>query len=296
MARFKFLRRWYGFTLIELLVVIAIIAILIGLLVPAVQKVRESAARAQCQNNLKQIGVALHTYHDTYKRFPPQYMDETGTKPQPRQGPALWLILPFVEQGNLYKLYPFQAYALGFPGNPPYTPAAQTVPLYLCPSDGTNQPVQTWTGGWAVGNYGTNWQVFGNPATWGDDGAARMPANFRDGTSNTMLATEKLAHCGPGDPNAWGAGGNLWAHGTWNPAWGSHYAWWAMTGSNAMFQVLPDPNNGCDPRRPSSAHDGGINGLMGDGSVRFVAQGTTTTTWWVVQTPAGNDIPGPDWD
>src|SRR5437763_6700997 len=98
-----------GFTLIELLVVIAIIAILIGLLVPAVQKVRDAAARSQCQNNMKQMGLAAHNFHDTYKVTPPARVASggfpaLGIPAGAYQGWAIW-ILPYIEQGNVAKMY-----------------------------------------------------------------------------------------------------------------------------------------------------------------------------------------------
>jgi len=129
MRRFKFLKRWSGFTLIELLVVIAIIAILIALLVPAVQKVREAAARAQCINNLKQIGLGVQSYHDTYKRMP--LGGYTGTA-----NTADWCmqfqILPYVEQGPMFKaeVAAPQSMLVG-------------VPIYICPSRAHNSDHST---------------------------------------------------------------------------------------------------------------------------------------------------------
>jgi len=139
-----FAKRRRGFTLIELLVVIAIIAILIGLLVPAVQKVRESAARLQCQNNLKQIGLAIHAYHDTYKYLPPWGFDFATAPPgnpygnQTQGHSALSLILPFIEQGNVTRIARMDLSVIDPRNLPPNygTSAAGSanVPIYLCPS------------------------------------------------------------------------------------------------------------------------------------------------------------------
>src|SRR6476619_7159535 len=134
--------RRYAFTLIELLVVIAIIAILIALLVPAVQKVREAAARAQCQNNMKQIGLALHSYHDVYKSLP--------IGQQSRVGKGNWrvLILPYLEQTNLYKNLNladvYNSTALN----------SLVLPVWSCPSSAAPQTQpQSWVSWWTNNNH-----------------------------------------------------------------------------------------------------------------------------------------------
>ncbi len=190
---FKPLRCRPAFTLIELLVVIAIIAILIALLVPAVQKVREAAARTQCSNNLKQIGLACHSYHDLYKRLPPGFVTAPNAI---KDGQWAWggLILPYIEQGSLYQQLNPQ---LTPPGTvPPSTnPLTRTpIPVYSCPSDANPNPLNVWFDNYSKSNYVCNRALFG-PGD-GTVGATGQPMNksltdITDGTSNTIMIGER---------------------------------------------------------------------------------------------------------
>ena len=308
------LRRSRGFTLIELLVVIAIIAILIALLLPAVQQAREAARRSQCKNNLKQIGLAMHNYLDTYNCFPPSGCFRAGQTSDSFSVHAR--LLPQLEQANLQDLINFN---ISYASQPQVTEFR--VPPYLCPSDVKDQARPDGALTHYPVSYGFNngsWMVF-NPATGrGGDGAVApngniRDAHFTDGMANTLAASEVKAFTPylrdggdpgttsvPGDPAAIAGFGGSFKSESGHTEWVDSRV--HQTGFTTVFgpnTVVPYTSGGevFDVDYTSnregktidqityaavtsrSYHTGIVNSLLMDGSVHSISENIDLRTW-----------------
>tara|TARA_R110002095_G_scaffold122994_2_gene106887 strand:- start:1570 stop:2556 length:987 start_codon:yes stop_codon:yes gene_type:complete len=312
MERQKFQRS--AFTLIELLVVIAIIAILVALLLPAVQQAREAARRSTCKNNLKQIGLAIHNYHDAYGQFPPLCITTEPGSPNGCVGygapniSGLTLLLPYIDQAPLYNEYNFDIGQSDPGGSINSGPMSQNIPVFTCPSD-PNTSVQM-IGAclkfpFPAGNFngGTNY-VFGVGAgTWeiftGGTGTPIAPLTLTgiffvngnkrmrdvtDGSSNTIAMGETLwVSNGSGDP------ANAQGKPAWSIGFGTQIGFSPMAGINVEWEQFganchgPNVTVGaaCGGARPAalqSQHVGGCHCLLADGAVRFLSENIDQTT------------------
>jgi prepilin-type N-terminal cleavage/methylation domain-containing protein/prepilin-type processing-associated H-X9-DG protein len=324
-----------AFTLIELLVVIAIIAILIGLLVPAVQKVREAAARTQCINNLKQIGLACHSYHDANKRFPPG-----STTTTTGQASALVMVMPYLEQANKYKQFDFTQNVNSSASNA--AARSQDTAVYLCPTDPSNGQFTVTVSGVSqtVGrsNYHANmgalgWWKNASAATGGVfyyDSKVRV-SDLRDGSSQTALfseikrgnnvvdnlsvvavrydewdksqaandaapmplcntpATATVATYLPTDLTYNYIGLQYYRGLLWT-AFYTHTVPPNYTGRDCVRAVGLDRGH----LASRSWHNGTVNTVFGDGSVRSISDGISPGSWRALGTRSGGDLVGND--
>lgn len=315
-----------AFTLIELLVVIAIIAILLGLLLPAVQKVREAAARTRCTNHLKQLALALHGYHDAHEGLPMQGTFAVGST---FSGYSIHArLLPFLEQSGLANLVNLQ---VGFAGQE--LVCRTKIPLFRCPSDATDRT--RWDAGveFAPTNYGFcigNWLAIDQLTGEVGDGAFGINRSYRfaaisDGLSNTIFAAEVktfqpcLLDSGrpvgpfaavpslPAEVIAFGGTFDLdYGHTQWVSGRTLHSGLTTTFPPNTRFPYLFNsqefdidftssrfgPNTNRQTYRVVTArsyHSTGVNGLLGDGSVRYFRNAITQDTWRALGTRAGQE-------
>lgn len=304
-----------GFTLIELLVVIAIIAILIALLLPAVQQAREAARRTQCKNNLKQIGIALHNYHDTHGMFPAGHMESGIDGPSYRHQIG-WLtyLLPYLDQANVYNLINFSQInpTLNAHQNPAFMPAGGTdVAVFICPSDPAGRNNSDWAPTNYLGNQGTTCQSRNKDGNglFGHNSWMKI-RDITDGTSQTIAAAEILKGdfntnttrdnyifsnaadannidtCQSFPPNASDLGG----------------VWLGGQAQNNLFSTNRSPNDrrfdciapnfGCTNFASRSQHVGGVQVILADGSVHFLSENISIDVYRALGTRNGNEAVG----
>ncbi len=299
-----------GFTLIELLVVIAIIAILIALLLPAVQQAREAARRTQCKNNFKQMGLALHNYHDTFSVFPSATGNIgqvfTAATDQVKNHTGFLMLLPYIDQAPLYNQFNFNL-ATGIRNtgagtviggttaatNPNLSLSTIIIPAFLCPSDNGSRiyPNADATYGCGVANsarstIGFSVQVNNGGGLWSNEAistralfglnSASSIRDISDGSSNTVAMVETTLEVDDGRCQSWACSSHVGQGVTMYTSRGINNfrccSW--RTPPNAQFQ----PGRNGEFSEPGSLHTGGIHVLMGDGTVRFISENIDATT------------------
>jgi prepilin-type N-terminal cleavage/methylation domain-containing protein/prepilin-type processing-associated H-X9-DG protein len=321
MSRFRLPTRRRGFTLVELLVVIAIIAILIGLLLPAVQKVREAAARAQCLNNLKQIALAAHNYHGDHGRFPVGARLPVLVGDRPTEGSNLWVeLLPYFEQDNLRKQWDDYDNRNNVAGGTSAA-QAQVIKILICPSDPLPKPVTELTpanslappwswGFYGMSSYGGNAgkrsvQAGSPPAFLGmsRDGVFFINSSVRmtditDGASCTLLFGERYHR----DPEYDLQHDAIWPGTSSMAQWGR---WGYIANAGVMgnvtlstpvtinYQMSPGGDFTSVENRVcafGSGHSGGANFAFADGSAHFLSDSTPLPTLQALSTRAGGEV------
>lgn len=294
-------RRRTGVTLVEVLVVVAILAILIGLVLPAIQKLRNAAARTQCASNVRQLGLAVHACQGTYNVLPPagargnQYDApvEDGVF-KGSVGAFFFYLLPFLDQGEFYS---------GLAGSVlnEYDGKAghgQVLRCLRCPSDGTGGG-RTGLGSpaghdatWAISNYGCNYLVFGNPAANDQEGQSTLTGTFQNGASNTVIFGERYAWYGSTPTSS------LWANS--GPPWRAQICCAIDNGGTGYapcppFQVQPavaDANGAWSGGQ--TPHGGVMVTGLGDGSVRLISGAISPANWADACDPRGTTVPEGD--
>jgi prepilin-type N-terminal cleavage/methylation domain-containing protein len=313
-----------AFTLVELLVVVAIIGVLIGLLLPAVQKVRAAAARIKCQNNLKQFVVAMHNFHDENNHLP------VGANRSPKRwswAPQVW---PYMEMGALAAEYTYTADFYAVPNSTPTQkdgsgntlaatgPSVTPSPIYNCPADRDGPAYVKGDNTWRIrSNYVVNWGPITNPITPGTKPLGPAPFGYVDNSDWTKPVTKKFADFTDGLSNTMLMSEVIMATDFVKDERGD------LTDDDrpsGKFMTVDTPNTGidvatrsgagyCDPALQTiapcvqatygkssarSKHAGGVNVGMSDGSIRFVSERISLAAWQAASTISGGEILGLD--